>query len=318
MTALFGYRDLTKWDFNMSRFGGFGLRRQQQILLTRRPVQRLFFLGFAPEKFLDLEVVTSGSNSERGVVLASVRCFTLLGTELLLPPDMAQQKFFADTLNEASPQRLWVRRPKRGVFALVSLMRTTKGKHVGVKGRLALGRAKTERGQTVDVLASRDRLALEAALDFARVSADRDEGRRILARLIYLWQFDHHRRELAILEDVEKLISSPIKLPDIRQETLLSNKTYIYSLPISGEMNKNVSPSKWLLHEASVLARCMVQNRQGLIMIKGQNRSLSMLITAQLAAEATGSKVDANVNNFETDISWLTDVEAKGLILSVG
>jgi len=314
MSVLAGYRALTARDFNASRFGAFGALRRQKVMLAKRPVQRLFFLGLAREKYLELEVVTSKHQTERGAVTAQVHCFSLTGRKIPVASEIAEQRFFADCIGEEAVQRLWVRRPRRAVFALVSFTRTTRGKRIGVAGKLRLAREKAPTPVQDELLASRDRLALEKCLRVAKQRGDRRMGRKLLARLIYLWQCDTHRRELAALEDAERLYTKGLFRPTGDHVGCGKNGTaFTYRDFVAGDPPQNVPLSKWILHEAKLLVSELRRVGANMIWLQDGAVRPELLLAACAAAALGGFSLEGTAENSDVGLGWLTAFEVRSI-----
>jgi len=314
MSVLAGYRALTARDFNASRFGAFGMLRRQKVMLAKRPLQRLFFLGLAREKYLELEVVTGKRQIERGAVTARVHCFSLTGRKIPVSPEIAEQRFFADCIGEEAVQRLWVRRPPRAVFALISFARTTRGKRIGVSGKLRLAREKALTPALDDLLASRDRLALEKSLSAAKQRGNRQIGRKLLARLIYLWQCDTHRRELAVLEDAERLYTRGLPLPAGDHTRCDKDpRAFVYRDFVVGEPPRNLPLSKWVLHEAKLLVGEL--RRVGADTIRLQDGPVcpELLLPACAAAALGGFSLEVDGEHSGVGSGWLTAFEIRSI-----
>ena len=308
MSTLAGYRPLTARDFHAAKLGLFGFLKSQKILITRRPVQRLFFLGFAAKKYIDLKVVTRGPNTERGAVVATVRCFTLFGREIVLPRAVAEQHFFADSADSLAGQRLWVCRPPGAVFALVTFARTTRRQRIGFAGRLTLKSGKTDLLAAEGVAVSRDRTALETALDTARLKTDRNTGRSLLARLIYLWQDGVHMQELAVLEDAEKLVATGLEAVATVQGGN-SAKLYTYDTPLTGPVRSGLPLPKWLQHEARVLEQAVRAAGAGVIEVSGPFCSGEIALASTLAAAYGGFSVRGGPCALTVKLDWLNAAE---------
>lgn len=235
-----------------------------------------------------------------------------------MPVEFRRQYFFADKLTDVTAQRLWVKRPKRAVYALVSLTRTTNGKRIGVTGNMKLHRAASQASSVESVLDSRDRLALERVVAGSRDRADRGAGRRALARLIFLWQSNRHIRELAVLEDAEQMVRFGIDglvAPNDRQ---ISGIKYQYCEPLTGARAQSVPLSKWLRHEAWVLANVARECGSDTIEIVGPFCQPEVWLAAQLAAYSGKLALAELPSPPDAGLPWLSAAEIAAFVVGPG
>jgi len=277
-------------------------------------VRRLFFLGFAPLKFFDLEIVTSRAGGERKAVSATVRYFTGFGREIGGQHRLAYQQFFADDCDKIKPQRIWIERPKGAAFALVELTRTPRGRRIGIAGRVKLTTASADMLRPANIETCRDRVQLERALSEALKAADRALGRRLLARLIYLWQLPEHRQALAVLDDADQLMRSGFPVQASSDPIRSGEATVCFDTLCTRPLGVNVPLSKWLAHEAALVVRKGQQVSAGSIQVPAGEDYLERYMIARLASSASGwpcEEMDASAVTTGANLGWLKADEIK-------
>jgi hypothetical protein len=315
VTALAGYRALRKRDFRWSQLGLFGAFRSQKVLLTRKPVERVFFLGLGDEKYLELEAVTNRPVCERAALAAEVRYYSLLGKELEVETPLAKQDFFADSHGRQSPQRLWIKRPKGAVFARVSLQRAVKERRIGIEAKLKLVRATASILDVSEIETCRDQAALIRSLASAKKAGDRQAGKLLLSRAIFLWQRADHARELALLLDTEQLLErSRGNMPCPGANTTIMQ----YDRALSGVSPDGVSLSKWAGFEAELIKAELVKQRADGLRIDVSAGPSAILPARLLAQEGVSVSCDMPLATVikPAGFEWISDCEYKALYRS--
>jgi len=312
MTSLAGYRTLAKRDFTFSQFGAFGIGGAEKIKLTRRPIRRLFFVGASPLKFMDMEIITTKPAAEREAVTVTLRYFTVFWRELVVDTQMAQQHFFADEYSEVSPQRLWVRRPKGAVFTLIELARNPTEERIGVEGRLKLSAVHRQPEEPLNIETCRDRVLLEMRLHQAREAADRGTGRRVLARLIYLWQLPEHQQALEVLDDADRLMHVGFSHNNIARFTKTNNVNLKYEALFAKPATLDLPLSKWLTHEIALLAQMVQNTGADRIEVTNGNNYMERHTVATLVAKLCGLKLTVGKglgNDVNSHLGWINSKE---------
>lgn len=316
MIELVTYRVLGKIDFALSRFAAFGLWKPERIILPRRPLRRLFFLGRAQLRCLHMEIMTGRKASERGAVSATVRYFTVFGRELTAEQKFVHQSFFADEASQLSPQYLWVKKPKGAAFALVELARTLNQSRIGFAGRIKLISVREGDVEPVDIDTCRDRTRLEISLEQAYLRADRDAGRQLLCRLIFVWQAVEYQQALAVLNDAEQLLKFGFSTRFSTDFVQNNGVSFEYGALFSGTMPRDMPILKWLKHEAALLEQALQHEAAAEIkIIQGDNLMVRSLV-GKAAATACGLEFVLEapmVDKENSNVGWLNVNELSDL-----
>lgn len=313
MTALAEYRELEKRDFQASDLGVFGLFKRHRVLLTRRPVKRLFMLGLKKQQYIDLQIVTSADKHERAAVTAVIQYFNLFGREITVDGSLNYQEFFADPEEEAESQRLWFERPKGGLFAFVRLQRAVKDRRIGLDARFKLSPREKQAFSDEELLRSRDKKALEEALASARYMQDRTIAAKLLERMIFLWQDYSIVQDQHLLHEASELVTElHILLADRHSSKAGSGTPFVYSDPVSGAYDASVSVRKWCRYESRLLRQTMQEQEASYIQVPAGAPPFLLLSAIKVCAEL-GLALD-NQNKNIASVGWVSEREIRRLL----
>ncbi len=296
MTALKGYRTLKKRDFRASKLGAFGSVKHQRIMVSRKPLKRVCFLGRSNEWYLDLEIVTSRSEAVRAAVHVYWVFLDAFGRQIKRPQIECNQTLFADPVEYAAPQRLWIKKPEKAVFAVMAFSRIVKGKDIGLSAKLRLKKGKDDiADEAAHLLLSRDRLTLERALDFSIFSHNHQTTKHILSRMVYLWRKPTDRRELELFEDARTLAETRFGMDNIPEMAVKSGVIFEYSQLFGGDLDETIPLSKQLNFELQLLiSRMKTAKVSDIIVSKGSNYLLRLII-AHSAVKNSPINITADV-----------------------
>jgi len=313
MSSLTGYRTLQKRDFQASDLGAFGLFGHHKVMLARKPVKRLFYIGFARQKFIDLQIVTAANKAERAAVTALVRYFDIFGREIEVDGRVQYQEFFADPADKVETQRLWIERPKGAVFALLRMQRAVKKRRIGLDARLVLQKREPRSLSDGEVLATRDRKELEDALAAARYTQDRAIAQLVFKRLIFLWQDPAHIQDHFLMMEASELVLEfhqllGKKVPFFEGE----DKEYQYDQALSLPYLPEVSVRKWCRYEAQLLADTVKQQGAGKIVVPAEAPE-TLLLPALYARAERGISLEAQ-RKIDNPIGWISAREIRRLL----
>lgn len=284
MTTLEGFRAVNARDFALSRFSAFGALGHQRVLLTRRPVRRLFAVPFGMACFVDVAFVTNADQITPGVVDVEIR-YVGLGRGI---SDMhTSHRLFADPVSEAKPQRLWLDPPKGAMFAVVSFSRAQRGLKVGLDGRLKLIRTTTppDETQLEQVLETRDLTAMTMVLEALVRASDSGRARQLLGRLIYLGQDAVHERMLESLDDAERILKFGPG-PSSLDGATGGKGVYLYEGCMLERDLACLSLGRALKGEARRLSQTISQEQASVIEVPAGDMWLGRLLVAAMVAKA--------------------------------
>jgi len=284
MTVLEEYRDLGRRDFAASRVAAFGMLGHQKIKLKKRPVRRLFALPQNGPRYLDISFVTDAQEMARGAVDVIIRYRGMRGVALRQP---VVHRLFADPVDQAGVQRLWLDPPKRAMFAEVSFSRAVRGQQIALDGRLKLGRAQARPGLDAfdEVAASRDLLAMHHLLEDLVGAQDRGRARALLARMCFLSHDPAFTRSLQSLDDAERILAFGPN--DSAPGVPLGQNVYFYRQSRLAENLRVLPLGKALRREARCLARDLRTGDYGAVQIPLGDQQLGRLLVAAMVKRQT-------------------------------
>lgn len=309
MSVLTDYKPLSAHDFHLSKIGGFGLLGSRKILLTRKPVKCLYRVDSGKDACLDLSIITSRKESERGAVKAEVRCFSAFGKALTVASRWRVQDLFADAKHCATPQRIWLPGTPGARWALVTLARQTNQRRIGVSSNFQTQRVSFQSAQRGDIEQSRDRMFLENAYRQAFAEADRPKGRAILEQLIYCWQSDAYRQQLAVLQDAEELAQRGLPSVEWPAEEETQQGVYDYKKPFLEPYNALMPLSKWVRMEAGLVIRAAQAGATGTIRVSKTGSLPELFVVGRLLEQHTSLKVVGAEADSPPKLGWLSTAE---------
>ncbi|MFC3051717.1 hypothetical protein [Kordiimonas pumila] len=314
MSALADYRKLTGSDFLASRFGVFGMLHPQKILLARRPLKRFFLLGRARLRCLDIEALTTQRGGVRGAVEVRIRYFTIWGREIKQAEQT--QLLFADPVNNAGLQRIWLSGRKGGPLALFSIARTSNGAPVGITSSFQLKHhsVDVEDVAVAEILRCRDELLLLSAYEKAEDDGAPERALRILARLAFLWQKPSTQRAMTYIRDVRQLVAHGFKVKGVKALVgHAGSGTYKYVSLFAAVKGSDVLLSRKIAYEAQRLAVEMQKSGSDTVEVaEGSDLLIRLIVAYNL-----GVKISVQTTHMGTLPLWVSEVEAAEFVETV-
>ncbi len=306
-----GFRPLSRFAIMVSSILVLDPARRRKAIVPRRPVALLSMVkGISKPVSVSLRVTTGRHKVERGAISVSVEFFGLLGRPVAPACRGNRMRFFADPIGNPEIQALYFDVPKGAFWAKVTLCRHVKNRRIGIEGSLRPRRVVSPVSLSLeDALVSRDRRALEYHLAEARLRADRQTGRQVLARFAFLERTPDILLSYRLLEDCDRTITGLAREKNIASDCAAcdAGSGYQYTVlfnPYSG----TIALSKWLKSEAISLKH--VAGTVALEIPSGTDFLLRVLVARSAGLQFRMPDTEQEVPAFDTvDIPWIKSDE---------
>ncbi len=313
-----GYKQLKKRDFHRKLFAW---AKPHKFMLSLKPYTRVLSVIGMNTFYLDMEVVTTEPNPERGVVTVRWEFLSMSGSAIINEGKPSSFPLFADPIGFQTKQRVYFEKPKGAAFVKVSMTREIHIPRLGMETNFRLRRApQNQGGNDEDIQTCRSKETLEASLEIAMNEFSFEKAREILVRMKYLWRRPQDHLALEVLDGARTYVASGFDLGLNLKPYSPKKSVFMYDGLKIGTLKDDVPLEKQLKAEMLLVYTHMAEHKSGSIHVSAIGDKIACLLVAKYLSE----KLNITIENVSPDIAeaehmciskWVTHKEIQHFLL---